>query len=470
MPWHPPYILLGDEFLQRRREGCIIPRDLEDRYAALHPLTDTWNHARLDPLYDALMALPDDPELAEQEPNELPAIRALRPDGPRELHWLPDDDELFDRMYGAWTGRAAGCVLGKPVECDLGRPDLLARHAIKQYLQHRDEWPLADYFTGRDVGDGFTLGCPNSQRERLTHVEDDDDIHYTIAGLAILEQCGAEFTWEHVACFWASHLPYTWICVSEKQAFDNFITHTANASLGRGQAIPAGRGHATPAFTRRHWNPYRENIGAQIRTAGWAFACAGHPERAAEFAWRDASWTHERNAIFAAMFCAAIHAAAFVIRDPLALVRIGLSEIPQQCRLAQAIRQCLVWVERLPDFEACMEHIEAIYSDPYCPPVIIETLIVVIAMIYGHMETLSSTAISVMCGWDTDCNGATVGAIVGAASGFRAFTEHLVVPLHDSVRPQVFGFTEITLTELAERHTKLWRTLNAEALTMENVR
>lgn len=469
MPWQSPYILLGDEFHQRRREGCSIPRALEDQYAALHPSTDAWNHARLDPLYDALMAVPDDPALATQEPNELPAIRALRPDGPRNLHWQPDDDELFDRMYGAWTGRAAGCVLGKPVEGNLGRPDLLPRHAIKQYLQHRDDWPLVDYFSGRDIGDGFTLGCPGSQRERLSYVEDDDDIHYTIAGLAILEAFGTEFTWEHVACFWSSHLPYSWICGAEKQAFDNFVTYTANASLGRGQAIPADSTDATPLFTRRHWNPYRENIGAQIRSAGWAWACAGHPERAAEFAWRDASWTHERNGIYAAMFCAAMHAAAFIIRDATALVLIGLSEIPEQCRLAQAIRQCLAWAECTPDFEACMEQAEARYSDPSSPPVIIETLIVVIAMIYGQMDTLSSTAISVMCGWDTDCNGATVGAIVGAASGYRAFAEHLVVPLHDQVRPQVFGFTEITLTELAERHATVWRTINARAMAEGNM-
>src|SRR5689334_5220461 len=50
------------------------------------------------------------------EPSTLEEIQARRPDGPRRLAVHLSPDELRDRVLGAWLGRAAGCLLGKPVE------------------------------------------------------------------------------------------------------------------------------------------------------------------------------------------------------------------------------------------------------------------------------------------------------------------------------------------------------------------
>ena len=96
----------------------------------------------------------------------------------------------------------------------------------------------------------------------------------------------------------------------------------------------------TSEYTSTHRNPYREWIGAQIRADGWGYACAGNPERAAEFAYRDACWTHRANGIYGEMMFAAIMAAAFVVSDPIELVNIGLSEIPQNCKLAEQVPAC----------------------------------------------------------------------------------------------------------------------------------
>src|SRR5438093_738953 len=83
---------------------------------------------------------------AGAEPNELGAIRALRPDGPRDLDWKPSDEEALDRFHGAWTGRAVGCALGKPVEGMGMTRDasgaVIGRARIKRYLSNRSDWPL----------------------------------------------------------------------------------------------------------------------------------------------------------------------------------------------------------------------------------------------------------------------------------------------------------------------------------------
>jgi len=90
--WATPYQLLHEEFVQRRDEGCTIPTALRERFAQLNPLADAWNQAALQPIYEALAALEPDAALAAREPNDLDAIRALRPAGPRDLKWSPTKD------------------------------------------------------------------------------------------------------------------------------------------------------------------------------------------------------------------------------------------------------------------------------------------------------------------------------------------------------------------------------------------
>lgn len=457
MAWETPYRLLIEEITQRRDEGCVIPEAILDRTRALDPERDAWALDAIDPIHDALMDLPEDAALAAAEPNDLEEIRRLRPPGPRDLGWDPGDDEALDRFHGAWTGRAVGCALGKPVELiglshdDEGR--FQGRVRVKRYLVNRGDWPLSDYFSGRDAGDGLSLWCPRSQREQIAYMEPDDDIHYTLVGLGCVEQSGPDFTWEDVARFWLARIPIFAICTAEAQAIENFQRRSTRPG--------AWSSAATPAFTRRHRNPYREWIGAQIRSDGWAYLCAGKPELAAEFAYRDASWTHERNGIYGEMMFAAIQAAAFVERDPEKLVTIGLSEIPRDCRLARHARQCLDWVKECPDFESCMDRVER--ALPGMSPVhtINNALVCVLSLFYGRMQTTASITTAVMCGHDTDCNGATVGSVVGAAAGRRAFGETLAARLSDTIRPSMIGFEEVTMRSLAERTLAQFRQVDA---------
>ena len=55
-----------------------------------------------------LQRLPDDPVMAVREPNELAAVRALRPVGPRSLWEEIDAAAYQDRLTGALLGSFAG--------------------------------------------------------------------------------------------------------------------------------------------------------------------------------------------------------------------------------------------------------------------------------------------------------------------------------------------------------------------------
>ncbi len=284
-------------------------------------------------------------------------------------------------------------------------------------------------------------------------MEPDDDVHYSLVGLGVMEQHGPEFSWKEVATYWLAHLP----------AY-NFATAEARALLNFQNQNDRLEGPATPAYCRHFRNPFRERIGAQIRADGWAWCAAGRPELAAEFAWRDASWTHERNGIYGAMMFAAIQAAAFVEHDPRRLVEIGLSEIPAACRLALAVRKVLAWLDEGMSLEACVEALEAAFADMHGVHVINNAALCVLALCSSAgLGTVGAVTSAVTAGLDTDCNGATVGSIVGAAAGASALQTTIASKLNDRVQAGMIGFSDVTLTELAERTAIQWSRVNTWA-------
>ena len=58
-------------------------------------------------------------------------------------------------------------------------------------------------------------------------------------------------------------------------------------------------------------------------------------------------------------------------------------------------------------------------------------------------------------GWDTDCNGATVGSILGAKLGASAIPAHWTEPLHDTLYSAIPGFHPIAIRECARRSKAL---------------
>ena len=76
---------------------------------------------------------------------------------------------------------------------------------------------------------------------------------------------------------------------------------------------------------------------------------------------------------------------------------------------------------------------------------------VVLALLYGDGDFSKSICIAVMCGWDTDCNGATVGSILGAMRGASGIPSRWTSPLNDTVRSDVLGYHESRISDLAAR-------------------
>jgi len=424
--------LLHDEIIQRREEGCDIS-GFEEAYQEAKTGEGQEKRNALAALYRELDRLPVSPDFPYQEPSDLEEIRSARPEGPRQIAHSLSEQELYDKIYGAWLGRAGGCLLGKPVEG-------WHKERIEALLKAIGEYPLDDYFPKRsDAPEGmrFPEWMEGWLRGGIRCMVRDDDMDYPIIGLHTLERFGADFRPQHVAEVWLSRVPYHMVYTAERVAYRNLVD-----------------GFAPPESATVR-NPYREWIGAQIRADIWGYVNPANPERAAEFAWRDASVSHVKNGIYGEMLIAAMLAAAFVTGDIEEIIRIGLSEIPPNCRLAEAVKDTLAWSKEKSDWLSAWEKVNAKYGHYHGVHTINNAACVLLGLLYSGGDYEKAISIAVMGGWDTDCNGATAGSIMGAILGANGLPSKWIGPLNNRLLSIVLDFTDCRISELAQRTMKI---------------
>jgi len=352
----------------------------------------------------------------------------------------PADGDLMDRIHGAWLGRAAGCALGKPVE---GWP----KGTIDSYLKAADALPLDDYIPHiEEQADGLILR-KGSTRGNITYMERDDDMDYPVLGLLILESKGMDFTPRGMANNWLGRMPYHLLYTAESAAYRNFVYNL------------------WPPDSATYRNPYREWIGAQIRADVFGYVTPGWPEKGAELAFRDASISHVKNGIYGEMFVAAMLSAALVTTEIDEIIEIGLSEIPENCRLAEAVRNTMTWCREDLDWERAWDRVSEKYGHYHGVHTINNAALVVMGLLYGASDYETGIVVAVRGGWDTDCNGATVGSILGAKFGAKALPEKWVGVLNDRLLSSVRDCNDNRISDLAARTLQV-----AEKLLEERTR
>lgn len=414
--------LVRDETVQRGEEGADTTGYAERWEEATDP-DSLWN------LYHELMSLPIREDFPYSEPSDLPGIRAERDEGVRRFRMVICEEDLLDRLYGAWLGRVVGCMLGKPVEG-------WSHERIRQYLEGADAYPMTDYLPAqtRTPPEGVPQPYTWCTKGHIRGGERDDDTDYTILALYLFEKYGTRFTTRDVGNAWLHLLPAYQTYTAERQAYINLVNELPL------EQVPI------------HLNPYREWIGARIRGDFWGYVAPGLPEKAAEFAHRDASLSHVKNGIYGEMFTAAMIASAFATQDVEQIIRAGLAEIPARSREAEMIRDCLGWRRECASWQEAFDRLLNRHYGKYHPVHTVNNdAIVLNALLWGWPDFEKVVTIAVMQGMDTDCNGATAGSIWGTAFGAKAMPAKWVEPLQDKLASAVFGFAENRISELAKR-------------------
>jgi ADP-ribosylglycohydrolase len=433
--WVQPEDLVGHELRQARDERKDVD-DVERRWFAAGGAPAPTRGASQEPvapelrdfaleLLDELDALPR--PLASDEPEGLAEILAAADPVPAR----PAAPDLAHRIGGAWLGRAVGCVLGKPVEN-------IPREGIRAIAQATGNWPVARWFTAEGLPDEVSerwpwnrASRPTSLAENIDGIPEDDDLNFTMLGVALLELHGTEFHSLDVAKLWLDFLPAGRIFTAERVALRNLL-----------------EGYLPPVTATRR-NPFREWIGARLRVDAYGWAAGGDPVSAARMAWEDARVSHTANGVYAAMFMAAAHAASLSESTAAACVEAGLSVIPVRSRLATAVTAARELAgER--DWERVVDELTRRF-DHHAVHAVNNTALVAAALTAFDGDFSRGIAATVQGGLDTDTNGAAVGSILGALVGPDGIEERWSAPLRGRFASSLPGFDGIGIDELVQR-------------------
>lgn len=297
--------------------------------------------------------------------------------------------EYEERVYAGVLGKIIGVYLGRPFE---GWPnDRIERELgeVNYYVHERLERPLV--VTDDDISGTFTFVralAENGYDPNLTAAQIGDWwLNTLIENRTILWWGGMAMSTEH----------------------------TAYIRLKSGLKAPDSGAIATNGTI------VAEQIGAQIFVDGWGMVCPGDPERAAHFARLAASVSHDGAAIHGAQVVAAMEALAFVEPDLDKLLDAAAALIPRDGVIYKLIADVRGWASQYgDDWRATFRQIQAHYGyDKFggnCH-MVPNHAVILLGLLHGKGDFQRSLMITNTAGWDTDCNSANVGCLMGIRGG-----------------------------------------------------
>lgn len=418
------------EYQQSFEEGLDVER-YKNLFSEISAISECENKIRLsDILFDIVSEanIRDDYEFIE--PSDLDGIKKLQ---------LPysyqskTDICIDDKIRGAWYGRICGCFLGKTVEG-------IRTDELIPFLNETKNYPMHRYILHSDLTDEilkkYKFDFKNkSYADTVDGMPVDDDTNYMILYQEIISKYGKDFTPIDVANAWIKYQSRDAYFTAERVAYCNII-----------------KGF-NPPYSAMYKNPYREWIGAQIRGDYFGYINPGNPALAAEMAWRDASVSHIKNGIYGEMYISAMIAAAGETDNINDIIHCGLSQIPYTSRLYKEITSIVNGFTNNVTDKECFSIIHEKYdeytSHGWCHT-IPNAMIVTAALLYGRGDFRKSVCMAVETGFDTDCNGATVGSILGMANGISSIPESFTAPLNDTLYTSIFGFDKLKISDRIE--------------------
>ncbi len=267
-------------------------------------------------------------------------------------------DYLRTKILGCWLGKAAGGTLGQPYEGCTGPMNL-------------------DYY----------YPVP-------TDMIPNDDLDLQVLWAQVLDKMDKPVISRNIfAQAWVDHVDFPW---------DEYGVALRNLRLG----IPAGVSGA-------YDNYFVNGLGAAIRSEIWACLAPGNPELAAKYAYEDACVDHSGDGIYAEQYLAALQSLAFIDNDIMALIKMALDFIPRDCQIAAVILDTLNWCETDKDWLNIRNKVLEKYGSDNFTDCIMNMGFTIISLILSKGDFSKAICIAVNCGYDADCTGATVGAIMG---------------------------------------------------------
>lgn len=302
------------------------------------------------------------------------------------------------RVYAGWLGKCIGVRFGAPIE-------------NWTYQEIRDHLGELNGYLPLAAGKIF---------------KPDDDTAMPMILIRALQDYGLEPTAEQIGETWLNYLgdqrgTLWW------GGYGNSSEHTAYLNLQNGIPAPQSGSLELNGAT------VAEQIGGQIFTDIWGLILPNQVHKAAEYAARATSVSHDGNGIYGGMFIAALVSAAFGEHDPEKIIKIALDTIPAESEYARMVLDVLGFYHSCPDdWHAAYHFIAEKYGDyPGLVHIIPNAAVIVMALLYSDGDFSRSIQIANMAGWDTDCNVGNVGAVMGVAAGLEGIDSSWREPIND---------------------------------------
>jgi ADP-ribosylglycohydrolase len=262
---------------------------------------------------------------------------------------------------------------------------------------------------------------------------EDDDLNYPLIALLTLESYGRDFNTDHIADQWLKLLPAGRVYTAERIVYRNLL-----------DGIP-------PLEVGGLNNPFKEWIGALIRTDVYGWVNPGKPKQAALMAYRDAWLSHRRNGLYGAAMSAAMCAMAMVTKDVDEVIAAGMSVLPPESQIFRACEYAIAQGESEIEYEEALDNLYEFVDGMHWVHTVNNAASGVMALTRSKGDFSTAITLTVMGGWDTDSIGATVGSICGAMAGAKRIDPKWTVPIDDRLSSSIPGCDNLKLSELALR-------------------
>lgn len=306
--------------------------------------------------------------------------------------------DYYEKVYSGWLGKVIGVRLGIPVEG-------------WSYERIKNE-----------------IGEPEGYIENYKMFAADDDTNGPVAFIRALEDYSVNANHEEMGKTWLNYIGdnhgMLWW-----GGYGFSTEHTAYLNLQNGIKAPMSGSIALNGST------VAEQIGGQIFIDVWGLITPGNPQKAAEYAEKAASVSHDGNGKYGGMFIAACVAEAFTESNMQGIIHAGLSVIPKDCEYARVTRDIMNFYERHPEnWREAFQYVFENYGYDKYPGnchIIPNAAVIVLALLYGKGDFENTIKICNLCGWDTDCNVGNVGCILGVKCGVKGIRDYWREPIND---------------------------------------
>lgn len=324
---------------------------------------------------------------------------------------LLNETDFLDRVKACWLGKNIGGTLGMPFEGKQQTQD------VSFYVNLKPGEPAAN-----------------------------DDLDLQLLWLKAMEDHGGRLDARILGEYWTKYVIVDW---------NEYGVGIKNMKLG---LLPPLSGH----YNNAKW---RTSNGAWIRSEIWACLAPGCPGLAARLAREDACVDHGADeGTLAEIFTAAVESAAFVERDRDKLIAIGLSMIPEDSGLARAVRAAIDAKKAGRDWRGAREEVIKASEPTGWFQAPRDVGFTILGWLYGDGDFGKSISIATNCGDDTDCQPATLGAILGILGGTKGIPEKWSRPIGRGIKTvAIGGFTPpADIDELARRTVAMTKKVLAQ--------